>query len=203
MTSYQISLFFVNNTIYKIDKVSKELLQEIEELKEPILIPQEVNAPREVNIPVIIFDKNAEIRLLANFHTMIITVIKKDGFVLKDLMEKVYSVLENNEIKVVRIGFVYNSSLENANIESFKKQKIIDDEIINSKDFELSWLKAININDIDVNCWQRYYTIDGKDILNTTFDINTKADENNKVDREFMEIFIIDAEKYVMDNIFC
>ena len=203
MTSYQISLFFENNTIYKIDKVSKALLQEIEILKEPILIPQEVNAPKRVNFPVIIFDKNAEIKLLANFYTMTITLIKKENLDLKDLMEKIYSVLENNQIKVIRIGFAYNSSLEDADIQKFKKQKILDDEIINSKDFELSWLKIININDIDVNCWQRYYTIDGKETLNTTFDINTKADENNQVNRDFMKIFIIEAEKYVIDNIFC
>ena len=47
------------------------------------------------------------------------------------------------------------------------------------------------------------YTIDEKETLNTTFDINTKADENNQVDKKFMEKFIIEAEKYVIDNIFC
>lgn len=202
MTSYQISLFFVDNTIYKIDKVSKELVEKIELLKEPILIPQEVNAPKEVNFPVIIFDKNQEMKLIANFHTMTITIKKKENTDILNLMDGVYDVLENNEIKVYRIGFVYNSSLEHAEIEKFKSQKILDADIINSKNFELSWLKDININNINVNCWQRYYTIEGNDILNTTFDINTKAEENYQVNREFMKKFIIDAEKYVIDNIF-
>ena len=202
MTSYQISLFFVNGTIYNIDKVSNELLEKNVLLKNPLLIPQQVNAPKEVNFPVIIFDKNQEFRIMANFFTMTINVIKSEKYNIMDIMNRIYDVLEENNIKAYRIGFVYKSEIENAKIEDFKKQKILSEEIIVSKCFEMSWLKDIRINNVDVNCWQRYFNIEGKTSLNTLFDINTKEQDNNNVDRIFMQEFIKDSENYVKENIF-
>ena len=111
------------NTIYNIDKVSNELLEKNVLLKNPLLIPQQVNAPKEVNFPVIIFDKNQEFRIMANFFTMTINVIKSEKYNIMDIMNRIYDVLEENNIKAYRIGFVYKSEIENAKIEDFKNQE--------------------------------------------------------------------------------
>lgn len=202
MNNYQITLFFAKDTIYKAFELSNSLLQNITDLGDPILLPNNASVPKEVNFPLIIFNKNKKIQITANYQNIIATIEKDESIEIKDLVININKALIDNDIKVIRIGYGYKTQLDKELIELFKNNNFENDELKNSINFELSWLTEIDINELKVNCWQRYFTDQKLENLNVIFDINTKAEETNEIDNEFLESFINDSEKFIKEKIY-
>ncbi len=203
MNSYQITLFLEKDTIYKISKVSAELLEKINELGEPILMPDNISAPREANIPLIIFNKNPNVQVMMSFQTIIISIVENNEIDLLEKLADFMSTLNNNDIHSNRLGYVKNSVLNNEKIIEFKENTFKRKENIGCKDFEFSCLNEITINDINVNCWERYYTnSEINNNLNIIFDVNTKAMEKYNIDIEFINKFIKESDLYIDKEIF-
>lgn len=203
MNRYQITLFLEKDTIYKISKVSEELLEKINELGEPILMPDNISAPREANIPLIIFNKNPNVKVMMSFQTIIISIVENNEIDLLEKLADFMSTLNNNDIHSNRLGYVKNSILNNEKIIEFKENAFKRKENIECKDFEFSCLNEITINDINVNCWERYYTnSEINNNLNIIFDVNTKAMEKYNIDIEFINKFIKESDLYIDKKIF-
>lgn len=196
--SIQISLFLNEDTHYKPNDLAYELNKQIEEFDEPILLHENKNFPQEANAPILLFLKNNDIQFISNFYTITITFCGEKINKLKSYIEKIMNVLKKLNIHSYRIGYVVNMERETEKILEFKNKIINNDEILNSEDFELSWLSFININNQMVNCWHRYYTnkqLNNK--LNILFDINTKQEEKVDITNEFILKFIEDSESYI------
>ena len=202
MNNYQITLFFDQNTMYKSIELSNALLENIDILGEPILLPNNSSIPKEANFPIIIFNKNNNIQITANYHNIIITIKKDENIEIENLIMSVNNALMKNEIKVIRIGYGYKTQLAKELIEKFKKKVFLEEELKRSINFEVSWLNEIDINMLKVNCWQRYYTEQSTEYLNVIFDINTKAEEKYAMDNEFLKKFVNESETFIKEKIY-
>lgn len=202
MNNYQITLFFDQNTIYKSIELSNALLENIDILGEPILLPNNLSIPKEANFPIIIFNKNNNIQITANYQNIIITIKKDENIEIENLIMSVNNALMKNEIKVIRIGYGYKTQLDKELIEKFKKKIFLEEELKRSINFEISWLNEIDINMLKVNCWQRYYTEQSTEYLNVIFDINTKAEEKYAMDNEFLKKFVNESEIFIKEKIY-
>ena len=201
MNNYQITLFFAKDTIFKIIELSNSLFENIANLGDPILLPNNQAGPKEANFPLIIFNQNREIQITANFQSIIISIEKNENINIEELMLKINSILIENEINVVRIGYGYKIEMDKQKADFFKNKNFVYDEIKNSINFELSWLTEIIINNLKVNCWQRYFTSQQSENLNIIFDINTKAEEENEISNEFLKQFITEAEEFIKNKL--
>lgn len=202
MNNYQITLFFDQNTIYKSIELSNALLENIDILGEPIILPNNSSIPKEANFPIIIFNKNNNIQIAANYQNIIITIKKDESIEIENLIMSVNNALMKNEIKVIRIGYGYKTQLAKELIEKFKKKVFLEEELKRSINFEVSWLNEIDINMLKVNCWQRYYTEQSTEYLNVIFDINTKAEEKYAMDNEFLKKFVNESENFIKEKIY-
>ena len=145
MNNYQITLFFAKDTIFKIIELSNSLFENIANLGDPILLPNNQAVPKEANFPLIIFNQNREIQITANFQSIIISIEKNENINIEELMLKINSILIENEINVVRIGYGYKIEMDKQKADFFKNKNFVYDEIKNSINFELSWLTEIII----------------------------------------------------------
>lgn len=202
MNNYQVTLFFAKDTMYKTFELSNALLQNITDIGEPILLPNNASLPKEANFPLIIFNKNKKIQITANYQSIITTIEKDDDIEIKDLIIDINKALIKNDINVIRIGYGYKTQLDKELIEPFKNNNFQNDELKNSVNFELSWLTEIDINELKVNCWQRYFTDQKLENLNVIFDINTKAEETHEIDNSFLEKFINESEEFIKEKIY-
>ena len=198
--SIQISLFLNEDTYYKPNDLAHELNKQIEELDEPILLPENKTFPQEANAPVLLFIKNSDIQFISNFYTITITFCRDKIDKVKSYIEKIMDTLNKLNIYSYRVGYVVNMEYDTQKILEFKTKTLINDEILKSEDFELSWLRFINVNNQNVNCWHRYYTnkqLNNK--LNVLYDINTKQEEKIEISNQFIIKFIEDSEKYITE----
>lgn len=202
MNNYQITLFFDKDTSFKSIELSNSLLENVNEIGDPIILPSNQHTPKGINLPIIIFNKNEKIQITVNYYSITINIEKDDTIIIKDLVLNVNEALIKNEIVVVRIGYGYKTQLNNELIDNFKQYYFSKEDIKKSINFELSWLTEIIINNLNVNCWQRYYTEQDSKFLNVIFDINTKAEEYNDINRNFLETFIDESDKYIKDKLF-
>ena len=117
---------------------------------------------------------------------------------IKSSIEKLEFFEEKLNINAYRIGYVVNMQQDSKDILKFKSKTIMNEKILKSEDFELSWLDFINVNGMIVNCWHRYYTNKQmNDKLNILYDINTKPEEKIEITKQFILKFIEDSEKYI------
>ena len=89
MNNYQITLFFAKDTIFKIIELSNSLFENIANLGDPILLPNNQAVPKEANFPLIIFNQNREIQITANFQSIIISIEKNENINIEELMLKI------------------------------------------------------------------------------------------------------------------
>ena len=202
MNSYQVTLFFAKDTKYNTFELSNSLLQNITDIGEPILLPNNASLPKEANFPLIIFNKNKKIQITTNYQCIITTIERDEDIEIKDLILNINNAVSKSGINVVRIGYGYKTQLNKELIDNFKSYNFQNDELKNSMNFELSWLMEIDINQLKVNCWQRYFTDPKLEYLNVIFDINTKAEEIHEIDNNFLEKFINESEEFINEKIF-
>ena len=162
------------------------------------MLPENANLPQEANAPILLFIKNVNLQFISNFYRVTITFKEREIEKVLEWMKKIMKVLKELNIFAYRIGYVVNMEYEKEKISELNNKGIINDYIANSEDFEVSWLNDKTINNLNVNCWQRYYTEkELNDKLNILYDFNTKPDEKNNIDIKFVQKFIEDSEKYI------
>lgn len=199
----QLTFFLEKDTNFKPTDLSYELQKEIERLDEPIILPDNKNFPQEANAPILMFVKNANLQFICNYYTITINFLNNEIADCVDSIDKIMDVLSKMNINIIRMGYVVQLDFDKEIIQKFKEEIIKSNEIIKSEEFELSWLKFININSLKVNCWNRYYTNKQlNDKLNVIFDINTKQDEINIIEKKFVRNFIVESEKYIQNNLY-
>lgn len=198
--SCQISLYLKEGTPYKEDELANKLKKVLPSLKDPMIMSENTNFPIEANAPIIAFIKNKNIQFIGNNYYMTINISGEEIENYKDDFKKIINNLDG--IEFYRIGYVVNNSYDKKNIQKFKIENFKKEEIINSNDFELSWLQDIEINSKKVNCWKRFFTDRStNEMLNVIVDINTYENEKNDITLEFIEKFIEESDKYIKDNI--
>lgn len=198
----QISLFLEDNTVFKPNELSYELGKNFEDLQDPIILPENKNFPQEANAPILLFIKNNNFQFICNFYTITITFANEYIKIVNDSIKIIMEILKKFKIVSTRIGYVSNYSFDSNFVNDFKKSMFCDESIIKSKDFEVSWLNLININEKEVNCWIRYYTNKQlNDKLNIIFDINTKHEETTEINKSFVLDFIKKCDEYMDNNL--
>lgn len=199
----QITFFLEKETNFKPSELSYQLQKKLEKLDEPIILPDNKKFPQEANAPILMFIRNKDFQFICNFYNITINFFSDEISNCKQNIDQVMQILNEMNIKIIRIGYVVQLNFNKILIEQFKNNNIKDTKIVKSEDFELSWLKFIKINELEVNCWTRYYTNKQlNDKLNVVFDINTKQDEINIIDKEFVEKFINESEKYIDSELY-
>ena len=144
----QIVLFFNKNEFYKPSKIAALISDKVEEIGTPIILPVDA-APAEANFPIIVFSQNNKINISSNFNNISVTLVDDMIDKWKEIIEILYEVFEENEF--VRIGTVFTTLLPKEKISDIKTETNCNENIIDSKDFKISWLTEIEINEIKVN----------------------------------------------------
>lgn len=189
----QIVLFFNKNEFYKPSKIAALISDKVEEIGTPIILPVDA-APAEANFPIIVFSQNTKINISSNFNNISVTLVDDMISKWKEIVDILYEVFDDNEF--VRIGTVFTTLLPEEKMSDIKTETNCNDNIIDSKDFKISWLTEIEINEIKVNMWKNYFTDKSKtDNIICVYDFNTKPQENNNVNKEFAINFIEQCEK--------
>ena len=167
-----INIFEFNNNIYNL------FHEKLVNMQPTVLGPQEVpNVPLSIwnskNLIISYTNSNFEIQLL-----------EENLSNLEWFFEKVDDIIQFLKTELVRVGIVYEASVDLDFHEKFKefyKYKILD-----SKEFNISWLD--NFDGLwDYNFWQHYQTYgNNKQYI---IDINTKIGQKNfDLDKVLKEI---------------
>ncbi|MBR2138610.1 MAG: hypothetical protein IJ966_04835 [Bacilli bacterium] len=184
----QIVLFFNKNEFYKPSKIAALISEKIEEIGSPIILPVD-GAPAEANFPIIVFSQNNKINLTSNFNNVSITLVDDMADKWKKIIENLYEIFDDNEF--VRIGTVFTTILPEDKISDIKSETNCSESIIDSKDFKISWLTEIDINDTKVNMWKNYFSDKSQsNSIICVYDFNTKPQEIIDVSKDFAIKFI-------------
>lgn len=197
----QLVMFFNQGTFYNPSKISVKIVEEIENIGEPIILPINTGAPKEANVPILLFQQNPDIRIVANFDSINITASGEYITKLCDIAEKIFDIF-TCECGFHRLGYVPLIVLDKEKISIFK-EKFIGENVGKCDDFHLYWKITKEMNGININCWERYFTdviqIDG---LVQTFDFNTLVDEQLLIDKNFIREFYDYCNKYIFTKNF-
>lgn len=194
----QFALFFKAGTVFNPTKVSSKIIDKLSNIGNPIILPINTNAPKEANFPIIIFNQNINFQVAINFNNIIIT-LKEDC--INDFItvaNAFFDIFTSDDISFVRLGYLPTFILDKNDLLSFKNEYLKNDVYANIEDFQFSWLKKLNFQKVEINCWERSIT----DSINTDglikmFDFNTKTDEDLQVNKKFIKEFIEFCNKYI------
>lgn len=186
--SIQIVLFFENNTFYNPAKVASFLVDKVDNIGNPVILPIN-NAPQDANLPILIFNQNININITASFQNISIILFEEEISKAKSFIEIIFDCFKEN--KFVRMGVVISSMLNKIEFSHIKLD-INSDMILNgSKDFKISWLNEPTINGLIVNRWSSYFSDKSNtDMVLEVLDFNTKIEENIDIDKKFALKFI-------------
>ena len=194
MNTHEIGLFFDRKYIFDPTNFSQKISQKFSELGKPKILPVIENK----NTPVIIYDENASLKLFVTLDNLMLHVLLDEKDNEKEYFKIIFSILKEFNINVSRIGLINTVTLGEKEKSLFVNNAFDSKEIINSKEFQLSYFQNIIYNDISLNCWKRYITNNDKFI--TIFDINTLKNDNHNIDLKFTIDFIKFATNYMSNN---
>lgn len=197
----QIVLYFSKESFYNPVKVGAAVNNKFKEVGEPIILPNNI-APQEVSLPILIFNQNLNFQITSNFETISIILAEEYISKYKEILEEVYDLYKNDN-EFFRIGYVCTNILEPDKIDEVKNKHFKQEEVISSRDFQLSWLNNIKIADRNINCWQRYVSDTEQENINgliSIFDFNTNPKENVELTKEYIIQFIDECNEYRNQN---
>ena len=199
--STQVALFFNEGTIYNPTKVANALKDKIENIGDPVLLPINLQAPKEANIPFIIFNQAVDIQVVANFNNIILTFRNSYLKDVEKISDEIFDIFKSEGIAFRRIGYVPSIFLEKNEIEKFKEE-CMTSEIFNSTvDFQFAWLKKLDFMDLKINCWKRVITDTSKfDNMLNIYDFNTDETVSINVNKEFINDFLNFCNEYIKNN---
>lgn len=196
--SIQLTLFFNEGTMYNPAVLSSKIIKKYPEIANPIILPINTEAPKEANVPFIVFNQNLNFQLLSNFNNLTITL--KDSFIEKnvEIICGVYDILSGESIKMNRIGYVPTILLDKDRDKEFRSKYMISDDLTDVVDYQFSWLKNLKMGDLVFNCWERTIT-DSANIkgLLKIYDFNTKPKDKVDINKKFIKDFINYCNKYI------
>jgi hypothetical protein len=198
----QIVLFFEDGTIYNPAKIASEISEKYKEIGQPIILPIDGNAPKEANVPILIFNQNTNFQIISNFNNVAITLFESDIKKQSAIIETIVKIF-NTYAKFIRVGYVVTRILDKENVKIIKEKYFKDDESINSLSFNFAWFNKIQIKSNDVNCWKRYIT-DYKafDGVVSVIDINTSEDKETNISLDYLKDFLTESGRYIENNKF-
>lgn len=192
--SVQIGLFFDQNYLFDPIIIASKLKTKIPELENGTTLPIDEKS----NNPVIIFEKSKVIRLVMSFNHMMVTLLNDDDKFSEKTINSIMDILKKENIKVSRVGYIINKVLGDKEAQLFRNNAFDHSELINSDEFQLSYYKLDKMNDMNINCWKRYFTEYENFII--SFDINTIKEEQHNVNYKFILNFIEDCHEYIENN---
>ncbi len=187
----QIGLFFDHGYYFDSLVFAGKLKTEIKELGEGMALPYS----EEKNGPLIFFEKGDQIRLLVYSTHMMITLPNPRDKFFDNSLRLIMDILKKEKIVVTRIGYISTFMLGVQEANLFKNNAFDDNEILLSDEYQLSYYKLVNINNMKVNCWKRYMTEAEKFMV--SYDLNTLKEEEQKITYDFIDKFIINCDKYI------
>ncbi|MDD2410020.1 MAG: hypothetical protein PHD03_04825 [Bacilli bacterium] len=196
----QIVLFFENGTLYNPAKVASEISEKYKKIGQPIILPIDGNAPKEANIPILIFDQNINFWVISNFNNIAITLFEGDISNQSKIIENIFKIF-SSYAKIIRVGYIVTRVLDKKNINTIKDKYFKDVETINSLSFNLAWYNKIQIEKEEVNCWKRYFT-DTKAFegVVSLIDINTPEEKQIDINLQYLTKFMKESEEYIKNN---
>lgn len=195
--SFQIVLYFAEDNFYNITMVASELKNKYQEIGDPILLPINNNAPVEGNYRNLIFMQNEDFQITANFQNIAISLSGEYMEKCKDILSDTIDIFLDNNF--IRIGFVISKVFPEEKIMEIKHQYLKEENVINSKQFELSWFDNIELAGKTINCWKRYISVNTKEkdkLLLCMFDFNTDANDKSILTKEYIINFIKECKEY-------
>lgn len=193
MNNYEIGIFFSRKYIFDPLNIANKISEKIDELGKVTILP--VNESK--NGPVIIYEENEHVKLFVTLNNIILHIDEPFIVRTKEFLKAILDVFKKCDISFTRIGLVNTKILGEKEHALFANNAFDKAEIIESREFQLSYFQNIMYEDIKLNCWKRYLTNNDKFIV--TFDINTLPDDNNEINLSFAMNFIEFATDY-MDN---
>lgn len=195
----QIALFFPERIIYDPTRVANAFLEKLPELEQPIILPFDIGPNQEQSgIPVVIFDQSSDIKLTLTFNHFMLTLFNDKRNERKEIIKKVFNIINNFQLNFSRIGYVNNILMPESEVLEFKSDKFKDTEIIKAEEFQLGWYNKVTIDNLTVNFWQRFNS--NKLISNNifvTYDLNTLIETKHEVDYKFAINFINSIDNWL------
>lgn len=120
-------------------------------------MPINTEAPKEANIPFMIFNQNPNLQIISNFNNLVITV--KGDYIgrIEEIINEIFEIFKKEDISFIRIGYVPSIFINKEEISKFKNEYMNSDIFVDTIEFQFSWLKNLN--------WTKLKLIVGNEIL--------------------------------------
>ncbi len=194
----QFALFFEEGTIYNPTKLSAKIINKFLEIGDPIILPINTEAPKEANIPFMIFNQNSNFQIISNFNNLVITV--KGDYIgkIEEIINEIFEIFKKEDISFIRIGYIPSIFIDKEEISKFKNEYMNSDIFTDTVEFQFSWLKKLKLDQIEINCWERNITdsVNFEGLLKC-FDFNTSSSKKIDIDKKFIGKFIEFCNEYI------
>lgn len=194
----QFALFFEEGTIYNPTKLSAKIINKFSEIEDPIILPINTEAPKEANIPFMIFNQNPNFQIISNFNNLVITV--KGDYIgkIEEIINEIFEIFKKEDISFIRIGYIPSIFIDKEEISKFKNEYMNSDIFADTVEFQFSWLKKLKLDQIEINCWERNITDSANfEGLLKCFDFNTSPSKKIDIDKKFIGNFIEFCNEYI------
>ena len=196
--SVQLVLFFKDGSVYNPEVVAAKISEKYSEIGNPILLPINTDAPKEADIPFIVFNQNPNFQITSNFND--VRIVLQSDFIdkLEEIVFGVFDVYNKEKLVFTRIGYIPTNLYTDEYKNEFRQNYLSPDNLSDVVDFQFSWLKRLTIDDIGINCWERSIT-DSKNIngLLKVYDFNTDIECKIDITKEFVKKFLKFCNNYI------
>ena len=187
----QVVLFFKKDTFYNANQIAALINNEIEDLGEAMVLPQNAQKKDE---PIILF-QNPKFQLTLNYETMTLMYYQENSKEGKKILLDLLELFDKEDLSFIRIGYITTYELEHKWIKKFKEKFFAMEEVQSSEDFQLAWYSPILLKGTKINLWQKYLT----DSMQTNkliviYDVNTPVDEEYNISTEFVHDYLNGTE---------
>ena len=189
----QICLRFENDTIYKVSKITSELLAKYPSLGNEIILPINMQEGKE-NVPIFIFSQNPDFNINGNFYNLIIRIKNKTYSEIKEIIEYVFSIFKENGNNFVGIALIEQEKIEKEKIPSFKNHFFTNIDTIDNDSIHLSLVREIEINNKKIRCLEGYSTLDNDFVSH--FEFNMKKTDFEILDLKYIFSFLEQSLAY-------
>ena len=184
----EIILYIERNNKYKPVDAASELLNRWNELKDPIVLPEQ-NNPKG---PSFAFTGNNSFQLEGSKSTVSF-IVKEEYFdKIPSIIFDIIDTFDELGVSFKRIGYITNTYYPNSCIEKAKQiylnPKAIEDEI---EEINLSWYRKLDLKEGHINAWERIITDTAAyDNLLVQFDFNTPIHTKFEFDMRSIKEFL-------------
>ena len=149
--------------------------------------------------PLFIFSTNENFQLQGGLETVSLLITEKNYNKIASIVFDIIDAFDEAGCSFKRIGYLVSKYQPASCIEKAKRLYLnldnVEEEI---QEFNLSWYKKINDDELVLNAWERIITdtIDFNELL-VQYDINTLNEEEKNFDMKFIKKFFELADSYI------